>query len=248
MSRLVYLCIISLPFIIYYLWQVNYIERHSASYSEADRYNLARKMIAIMKRNGRIYTNAYGIENLPSDGGYVMYANHQGKYDTLGIISAHKNPCTVMMDEKRSHLILADQFMTLLKGCRLDKSNMKSQMKAILTVASEVKNGRRYIIFPEGGYYKNQNNVKEFMPGSFKCAMKAKSPIVPVALVDSYKPFGVNSLKKVTTQVHFLEPIYYEVYKDMTSREISELVRTKIMETIASAIANSGGNVIIENE
>lgn len=235
MTRLVYLCVISFPFILYYLWKVGYIERHSWRYDEADRYKFARRMVAIMKRNGRIRTDAYGTENLPADGGYVMYANHQGKYDTLGIISVHQKPCTVMMDEKRSHLILADQFMTLLKGCRLDKSDMKSQMKAILSVTAEVKNGRRYIIFPEGGYYKNQNNVKSFMPGSFKCAMKAKSPIVPVALIDSYKPFGMNSLKKVTTQVHFLEPLYYDTYKDMTSREISELVRNKIVEAIAES-------------
>jgi len=235
MSRLFYLCIICLPFIIYYLWKVGYIERHSWRYDEADRYNFARRMIRIMKQRGRIHTDAYGTENLPQEGGYIMYANHQGKYDTLGIISVHQKPCTVMMDEQRSHLILADQFMTLLKGCRLDKRDMKSQMKAILSVTEQVKNGRRYIIFPEGGYYKNQNNVKSFLPGSFKCAMKAKSPIVPVALIDSYKPFGVNSLKKVTTQVHFLEPLYYDTYKDMTSREISELVRNKIVEAIASS-------------
>lgn len=235
MPRLIYLCIICLPFILYYLWKVGYIERHSWRYDEADRYKFARRMIRIMKHKGHIHTNAYGTENLPSEGGYIMYANHQGKYDTLGIISVHQKPCTVMMDEKRSHLLLADQFMTLLKGCRLDKSDMKSQMKAILSVTDQVKNGRRYIIFPEGGYYKNQNNVKSFMPGSFKCAMKAKSPIVPVALIDSYKPFGLNSLKKVTTQVHFLEPLYYDTYKDMTSREISELVRNKIVEAIAES-------------
>lgn len=38
------------------------------------------------------------------------------------------------------------------------------------------------------------------------CSVKSKTPIVPVALIDSYKVFGVNSLKKVNTQVHFLEP------------------------------------------
>ncbi len=235
MPRLIYLCIVCLPFIIYYLWRVGYIERHSWRYNEADRYKFARRMIRIMKHRGRIRTDAYGMENLPPEGGYIMYANHQGKYDTLGIISVHQKPCTVMMDEKRSHLLLADQFITLLKGCRIDKSSMKTQMNAILTVTDQVKNGRRYIIFPEGGYYKNQNSVKNFLPGSFKCAMKAKSPIVPVALIDSYKPFGLNSLKKVTTQVHFLEPLYYDTYKDMTSREISELVRNKIIEAIAAS-------------
>lgn len=237
MSRLVYVCILSLPFILYYLWKAWYVDRHSWRYDEADRYKFARRMVAIMKHNGHIRTNAYGTENLPETGGYIMYANHQGKYDTLGIISVHKKPCTVLMDEKRSHLILADQFISLLKGCRIDKTNMKSQVNAILHVVDEVKDGRRYIIFPEGGYDKNQNNVNHFLAGSFKCAMKSQSPIVPVALVDSYKPFGVNSLKPVTTQVHFLEPIYYEQYKDMTSKEIAELVRTQIVEAIAEATA-----------
>lgn len=236
MSRLVYVCLLSLPFIIYYLWKVWYVDRHSWKYTEADRYKFARRMIAIMKHNGRIQTNVYGTENLPNDGGYIMYANHQGKYDSLGIISVHPKPCTVLMDEKRSHLILADQFITLLNGCRIDKTNMKSQVNAILQVINEVKDGRKYIIFPEGGYENNQNTVNNFLPGSFKCAMKSQSPIVPVALIDSYKPFGVNSLKPVTTQVHFLEPLYYEDYKDMNSKEIAELVRQQIVNTISLQI------------
>lgn len=237
MSRLIFVCLISLPFVLYYMWKVGYVERHSWRYSEADRYKFARRMVFIMKRNGRIRTNVYGTDNLPADGGYVMYANHQGKYDSLGIIGAHKQPCTIMMDEQRSHLLFADQFMTLLKGCRIDKTNMRSQVNAILQVIAEVKDGRKYIIFPEGGYDQNQNNVNEFLPGAFKCAIKAQSPIVPVALVDSYKPFGMNSLKPVTTQVHFLEPLYYDEYKDMTSREISNLVRQQIIDTIKEADA-----------
>lgn len=232
MLRLFYVCLVSLPFIIYYLWKAGYVERHSWKYSEEDRYKMARRMIFIMKRNAFIHTRAYGTDNLPEDGGYVMYANHQGKYDSLGIIGAHDKPCTFVIDEKRSRMIIANEFTTLLKGSRLDKSSMESQFRTILNVISEVKDGRKYIIFPEGGYYHNQNRVMDFMPGAFKCAMKAKSPIVPVALIDSYKPFEINSLRRVTTQVHFLEPLYYEDYKDMTSKEISEIVRQRIIDTI----------------
>lgn len=232
MLRLGWICIISLPFILYYLWKVGYIERHSRRYSEAKRYRIARRMIRIMKHNGMIHTKVYGTDHLPAEGGYVMYANHQGKYDSLSIIGAHKKPCTVVMDEKRSHLFLADQFITLLKGTRLDKSSMKNQLNSIMKVINEVKDGRRYIIFPEGGYEHNHNNVNDFMPGAFKCAMRAKSPIVPVALIDSYKPFELNSLKPVTTQVHFLEPLYYEDYKGMSTKEVSEIVKNLIVDTI----------------
>ncbi len=232
MLRIAFVCTVSLPFILYYLWKAGYIERHSEKYTEADRYRIARRMITIMKRNGFIKTLVYGAEKLPPQGGYVMYANHQGKYDSLGIIWAHKQPCTVMIDAGRSQLPLTNEFVRLLRGSRLDKSSMKTQLKTILEVTDQVKSGRRYIIFPEGGYYHNKNAVQEFLPGAFKCAMKSKCPIVPVALIDSYKPFGINSIRPVTTQVHFLEPIYYDDYKEMNSIEIAELVRDKIRSVI----------------
>ena len=112
---------------------------------------------------------------------------------------------------------------------------MKAQLQTILNIVNEVKNGRRYIIFPEGGYDHNRNEVHEFLPGAFKCAIKSKSPIIPVALIDSYKPFELNSLKPVKTQVHFLEPLFYDDYKEMTSKEIADLIREKITNTIKEA-------------
>lgn len=236
MLRFFFVITISIPWIILYTCKGKYIERHSDRYTEDDRYALAQKVIACMKRNGFITTNVYGKENLPQTGGYVMYSNHQGKYDALGIMYGHDRPCTIMMDAKRSKLPIVDPFMTLIKGCRLDKAKPKSQVKEMRRVTNELKEGRKYIIFPEGGYYHNRNAVHDFMPGSFKCAMRAKVPIVPVAIVDSYKPFEINSLRKVKTQVHFLPAISYEEYKDMSTAEVSELVRDRIVERIDMAV------------
>nr|WP_297863821.1 lysophospholipid acyltransferase family protein [uncultured Acetatifactor sp.] len=145
---------------------------------------------------------------------------------------SHPRPCTVVIDAYRSKLPITDTFIDLVEGCRLDKRDMKTQLKAILEIAENVKKGRRYIIFPEGGYDNNRNDLQEFMAGSFKCAVKAKAPIVPVAIIDSYKPFGINSLRKVKTQVHFLEPIYYEEYEGMRTVEIAKLVKSRIGQVI----------------
>lgn len=177
MLRLCYVVVVSLPFIIYYIGKVRFIERHGGFFSETRRYKIAQRCIRIMMRNGRIRTMSYGQELLPEEGGYVMYSNHQGKYDTLGIMHSHPTPCTIVMDYTRSMLPIVNPFIDLVKGKRLDKSDMKSQMKTILEIVEEVKAGRRYIIFPEGGYDHNKNTVQRFMPGSFKCATKAKAPL-----------------------------------------------------------------------
>ncbi|MCM1542182.1 MAG: 1-acyl-sn-glycerol-3-phosphate acyltransferase [Blautia sp.] len=233
MLRLCYVVVISLPFVMYYICKARYIERHEGSFSEERRYKMARKCISIMMRNGRIRTESTGQEHLPEEGGYVMYSNHQGKFDTLGIMISHPKPCTIVIDAGRSTLPITNSFIDLVHGQRLDKTDMKSQLKTILEIAEEVKNGRRYIIFPEGGYERDKkNDLQDFLPGSFKCATKSKAPIVPVAIIDSYKPFGMNSLRKVKTQVHFLAPIFFEEYAQMNTRQIAELVKSRIAEKI----------------
>lgn len=68
--------------------------------------------------------------------------------------------------------------------------------------------------------------------GCFKIALKSKAPIVPVALVDSYRVFNSYHLGPVTTQVHYLEPIFYEQYGKMRTAEIAALVKQKIQEKL----------------
>lgn len=232
MLRICYVVVVSLPFLIYYMGKLRYIDRHGERFPEERRYRMARKCISIMMHNGRIVTESRGQELLPENGGYVMYSNHQGKYDTIGIMSAHAKPCTIVIDAYRSKLPITDSFIDLVQGSRLDRRDMRKQMKTIMDIAEEVKAGRRYIIFPEGGYDNNKNELQNFMPGAFKCAVWAKAPIVPVAIIDSYKPFGTNSLKKVKTYVHFLAPIFFEEYNGMRTVEIAEMVKSRIAADI----------------
>ena len=115
----------------------------------------------------------------------------------------------------------------------LDRDDVKQGMKVILGVTEEVKKGRNYIIFAEGTRSKNGNKTLEFKGGSFKAAVKAKCPIIPVALIDSYKAFDTGSTSTVRVQVHFLEPLLYEEYKEMKTVEIAEEVRTRIEKAIS---------------
>ena len=120
-----------------------------------------------------------------------------------------------------------------MQGKRLEKDNVRQALTIINEVAEDVKKGKRYILFPEGGYeFNNKNKVAAFKAGSFKSAIKSKAPVVPVALIDSYKVFNSFSIGKVTTQVHYLKPIFYEEYKNMKSGEIALLVQERIEQVI----------------
>lgn len=89
---------------------------HPEKYSVEERYALARHVIRLMKVTGGIHTKSYGTELLPTEGGYMMYPNHQGKYDALGIIYTHREPCSLVMDKAKSNTILVREFVDLLQG------------------------------------------------------------------------------------------------------------------------------------
>lgn len=141
-----------------------------------------------------------------------------------------------MMDEARSKMPLVKQFIDMVGGKRLCLHDLRQAARVIREVSKEVGYGRKYIIFPAGGYsHRNGNHVDAFKAGSFKSAMRAKAPIVPVALVDSWKVFDLWSLRKVNTQVYYLKPIPYEEYRDMKSVEVAKLVYDRITAAIAYA-------------
>ncbi len=234
MLRFVYTVIINFFRILYYAPKMAYYAKHPEKYSAEDKYVLAQKLIAMVQRTGRITTEHYGAENLPEEGGYIMFANHQGRYDALGVISGHKRPCSFLITRSRANQFLAKQFFAMMDGVSIDRDSIKDQMRALKELANHVKDGRVYLVFPEGVYEKGQGNrLLEFKHGCFLSAKNAKCPIVPVVLIDSYKVFGINSLKKVTSKVVYLEPIEYEAYKDMHVRELSDLVKQRIADEIA---------------
>ncbi|MDY2888214.1 MAG: 1-acyl-sn-glycerol-3-phosphate acyltransferase, partial [Candidatus Caccosoma sp.] len=99
-------------------------------------------------------------------------------------------------------------------------------------VANDIKNGKNYLIFPEGYYKDNKNTLQDFHSGCLNVVYQSKCPIVPICLYDTYKVYNVNSLKKVSCEVHYLKPIYYDEYCNLRKHELIKLVKSRIQEKI----------------
>lgn len=238
MFNLLYVIIMNFFRAPYIIPKMRYRANHPEKYSEEQRYKLAHYVIFLMNKTGKFKTIAYGTENLPKEGGYIMYPNHQGKYDVLGIVFTHDKPCSFVMDKKKSHTVLVREFIDLVQGKRLEIDNPRQGITIINQVAKEIQEGKRYILFPEGGYhFNNGNKLYNFKAGSFKIALKSKQPIVPICLVDSYKVFNSWHFGPTTTYVYYLDPIYYEEYKDMKSQELAEYVKARIQAKMDEVLA-----------
>lgn len=183
-------------------------------------------------KGGNVTIDVHGQENIPKENGFMFFPNHQGLYDVLAIMEACPIPFSVVAKKEIKDIQFLKQVIACLRGYLLDREDVRQAMRVIADVTNEVKKGRNYLIFAEGTRSKNGNEVQDFKGGSFKAATKAKCPIVPVALIDSFEPFDTNTISPVTVQVHFLEPLLYEEYKDMKTSEIAQIVKNRIKKVI----------------
>ena len=223
-------------FLVPYMWiRLCYHASHVDKYKEEQHYELLKYITHRANKGGNVTIDAYGVENIPDENGFMFFPNHQGLYDVLAILDVCPKPFSVVAKKEIANIQFLKQVFACMKAYMIDRDDIKQSLHVIINVTNEVKKGRNYLIFPEGTRSKNGNELLEFKGGSFKAATKAKCPIVPVALIDSFKPFDTNTTSQVTVQVHFLKPLYYEDYKDMNTKEIAALVRERIQNTIREA-------------
>lgn len=196
-------------------------------------YQVTRYITKKTNRAGRVTIETHGLENLPKENGFMLYPNHQGLFDVLAFLESCPVPFAFVIKKEVSNLLLIKQIIGAIGSEVIDRDDIKQSMQIINKVAKEVENGRNYLIFSEGTRSKNGNNLLDFKGGSFKCATKSKCPIVPCALIDSFKPFDEKSTKPITVKLIYLPPMYYDEYKDMKTNEIAELVKKRIEAAIS---------------
>ena len=231
MERIIVMVIRSLfqlPFWLYKITKYCDVDK----YDEETRYSFLHKLTTTVNRRGRVHIKCEGLENLPKDNGYVLFGNHQGLFDALILLQTHKRPFTTVSKKEVQNIFFLKQVFMVLQAKFIDREDVRQSMKIMIEVTKDVKNGRNFLIFPEGTRSRNKNSIGEFKGGSFKCAMNAKCPIVPIAIIDSYKAFDTHSIKKLTVQIYYLKPLYYEDYKDMKSGDIANYVSALIDKTI----------------
>lgn len=232
MKRILLMVLRNILFVPYWYWQLCYYAKHTDEISEEKKLDLLKKIVRHANQGGNVEIKTYGIENIPKEESFMYFPNHQGMYDVLAILDGSPRFFSVVMKKELQDNFFLKKVFQIMKAYSIDREDIRQSMKVIQQVSKDVMDGKNFLIFPEGTRSKNGNKIGEFKGGSFKSATKAKCPIVPVAIIDSYKPFDTGSIEKVVVQVHYLEPLYYEDYKMLKTTEIAEIVSERIQKTI----------------
>lgn len=206
--------------------------KHTDDYSFEEKYNHIRYILRHLIPGANIDFKVTGIENIPAEDGFLLCGNHQGIFDIVAIVHTFERPLAAVLKQELDAIPFLHEIVLCTKSYPMDRDDVRQSMKVIMGVTKEIQEGRNFLIFPEGTRSKLGNKMLDFHGGTFKCVTKSKCPIVPFALIDSYKVLDEKGSKPVSVQLHYMKPIYYDEYKDMNTNEIAAMVRGRIEEVI----------------
>ena len=211
--------------------------KHVDDYPEIERYQHIQYILRRAIRGGNVELTVTGQENIPTKGGFMLYSNHQGMFDVLAIAATCDTPIGAVLKKELYDIPFLHQIALCTKSYAMDREDVRQSLRVIQQVTEEVKNGRNYLIFPEGTRSRKGNEMLEFHCGSFRCATKSGCPIIPIALVDCFKVLDQPGSKPVSVQIHYLKPITQEEYAGMKPAEVAALVKSRIQEKLDECLA-----------
>jgi len=195
------------------------------SMSFNDKYTIIQEILTNLNFKAKIKPKIKGDENIPND--VSMYVvNHQGRYDAFAILSALNN--------KPSKLMVKDEFFTYpyskdilkLLECIPLNNDTPNNIEVVQDVLNQNIN---LIVFIQNGIVE-ANTLRYFKPSILDIAYNAKVNIVPVLLYDSYLVYHKDKKEFVEPEIHFLQSINYEEYKDIPRSELAKSIKQSMFE------------------
>ena len=199
---------------------------------EQERWDHIRHILTLGVDSGNIHLDITGLDNLPEEDGFMIYANHQGLFDCVALVYACPRPLGAVCKIELKGVPFVQQIIDCTRSFLMDRGDARQSLGVIQEVTKEVAAGRNYVIFPEGTRSREGNKMQEFHAGSFRAAVKAKKPVVPVAVIDTHKVFDAKGSAPVHAQLHFLPAIQPEEFEGMKAQELCDMVRERIEEVV----------------
>jgi 1-acyl-sn-glycerol-3-phosphate acyltransferase len=162
----------------------------------------------------------------------IYVVNHASWFDVI-IMFLLPGPIKSVMKQSYTKIPIIGWIATLAGTIILkDESDSGEQIDLYMNVVEKLEKGIPIVLYPEGTRSKD-SKIGKFFDGPFKMALETKADIVPVAF-DTWNVIrpDVFWIRDVRPTIKILDTIKYEKYKDFTYKEISKIVRFKLIKAL----------------
>ena len=237
MIRLIFVVLFLILFLILSLpvmlveWIIGKVNPNLRDYSSLRIVQWAFKVILLL---AGVDVTVIGEEHIPDEP--VLYiGNHRSFFDVPITYSRCRRLTGFVSKKELEKVPLLSNWMRFLYCLFLDRDNVRSGLKTILTAIEQVKNDISIFIFPEGTRNKGEElSVLPFHDGSFKIAEKTGCPIIPVSINNSVQVFEAHFpiIRKTHVVLEYGEPIYPNTLDKEAKKQLGTYCHDLIEATI----------------
>ena len=154
----------------------------------------ARTWCRLIAATAGMRVRVHGLENLPPDGTPVVYmANHQSYMDIPALYGFLPVQFRIIAKESLFKVPFMGWHLTRAGNIPINRSNRREAMRSIAGAAERIREGTSVVVFPEGTRSRT-GVLQDLKAGSFKLAVSAGVPIVPITIVGTCKVLEKDSL------------------------------------------------------
>ena len=182
----------------------------------------------------RVKIDVKGMDKMPKDKKFLFVSNHISIYDTFVQVAAlRKFPMAFISKPENFKIPIGHRYMVRCRYMSLDRDNVRSGAIITKKASQMIASGDTNVgVYPEGTRNRTDETLIEFKPGCFKSAVWAKSPIV-ISVVHNTNMIKKNiPWKRTEVVMEILDVLEYEDFKDLSTAEIGDIVRSKMLEAL----------------
>jgi 1-acyl-sn-glycerol-3-phosphate acyltransferase len=203
----------------------------TASLFEKDgriQHKIARIWAATSMRIALSPVTVVGEENLRRYPVAVYASNHLSYMDTPVLFSAVPFQFRILARQSLWKIPFIGWHLNRSGQIPVDTENPRASIGSLSAGVKALKAGMPLIVFPEGGRTKD-GRLSTFMSGPAYMAIRARVPLVPMAIVGTYELLPMHTRHFFPQQVKLVvgEPIDTSNY---TTRQVEELTKRLKME------------------
>lgn len=215
-------------FSFYGRWKANRVTLSTIDETDWEKNKIPRSWSRSLLRIVGGKVRVTGAENVP-EGPVLFVANHVGSFDIPVLIAHLPKSFGFISKIEVLKIPVVGSWMKIMNCVFLDRKSRNDSTKAIGTGVEVLKAGHSLLIFPEGTRSKG-GPMKPFKAGSFRLALDAGVPIIPIAIQGTADIMEKNKniMKPSTVRLTILPALSFESFKDVSTKELAERVSVLI--------------------
>lgn len=167
---------------------------------------------------------------LPEDAAILFVSNHQSEFDMFMLFAGINYPFTFISKVENKKVPYVGSWSKTLELIFFDRDDQGSAIHMLREAARRLKSKKNLLIFPEGTRAKG-TQMHEMHAGSLQPAYLAKSYIVPVVLVNSYKYLDLIK-HKGSCKVRILKPLSFQEYKAEKAENLIKVLQEQMQDIL----------------